>query len=223
LELACLIQALTWFSSILRLAKFVIRTDHVSLTHLKSLKSSTHGKLLHYAILLDSFDYTIEHAKGKQHSLPDALSRRPFSEEEKIEAESSAVELDPLYLTAISEAYFDEIPSTIESQAKSHSRHFRRHAKVLTFAPIELQDVVEPQSNAQSKVTAKPELPPAQREPTEDELARYAGDLRPVTLQTQSEDPYFEQIINFLVDNQLPPDKQAARRIVLIAENFPSY
>jgi hypothetical protein len=87
-ELACLIQALTWFSSILRLGKFIIRTDHVSLTHLKSLKHSTHGKLLRYAILLDSFDYTIEHAKGKQHSLPDALSRRPFSELEKREAGS---------------------------------------------------------------------------------------------------------------------------------------
>jgi hypothetical protein len=111
-NLACLIQALTWFSSILRLAKFIIRTDHVSLTHLKSLKNSTHGKLLRYAILLDSFDYTIEHAKGKLHSLPDALSRRPFSEEEKKEAESSAVELDPLYLTAITDAYFEEIPST---------------------------------------------------------------------------------------------------------------
>jgi hypothetical protein len=130
LELACLIQALTWFSSILRLAKFIIRTDHVSLTHLKSLKNSTHGKLLRYAILPDSFDYTIEHAKGKQHSLPDALSRRPFSEEEKKEAESSAVELDPLYLTVITDAYFDEIPSTVESRAKSHSRHFRRHAQI---------------------------------------------------------------------------------------------
>jgi hypothetical protein len=119
LELACLIQALTWFSSILRLAKFIIRTDHVALAHLKSLKHSTHGKLLRYAILLDSFDYTIEHAKGKQHLLPDALSRRPFSEEEKREAESSAVELDPLYLTAITDAYFEEIPSTVESRAKS--------------------------------------------------------------------------------------------------------
>jgi hypothetical protein len=224
LELACLIQALTWFSSILRLAKFIIRTDHVALTHLKSLKHSTHGKLLRYAILLDSFDYTIEHAKGKQHLLPDALSRRPFSEEEKREAESSAVELDPLYLTAITDAYFEEIPSTVESRAKSHSRHFRRHAKVLTFAPIQLQDVVEPRTNAQGKpdtmdtAQAEPQLPPP--EPTADEIARHAADLPPITLQTQSEDPYFEQIINFLADNQLPQDKQAARRIVLIAENF---
>jgi hypothetical protein len=218
------VQALTWFSSILRLAKFVIRTDHVSLTHLKSLKNSTRGKLLRYAILLDSFDYTIEHAKGKQHLLPDALSRRPFSEAEKKEAESSAVELDPLYLTAITEAYFDEVPSTVESRAKSHARHFRRHAQILTLAPIELQDIVEPQTKAQreahTSVIAQPEPPRAQPEPTADELARYGGDLPPVTLQTQSEDPYFQQIINFLADNQLPPDKQAARRIVLIAENF---
>jgi hypothetical protein len=224
LELACLIQALTWFSSILRLAKFIIRTDHVSLTHLQSLKHSTHGKLLRYAILLDSFDYTIEHAKGKQHLLPDALSRRPFSEEEKREAESNTVELDPLYLTAITDAYFDESPSTVESRAKSHARHFRRHAQILTFAPIELQDVVESQTKAQNEAhksdtaRAEPQLSPP--EPTADEIARYAADLPPITLQTQSEDPYFEQIINFLADNQLPQDKHAARRIVLIAENF---
>jgi hypothetical protein len=224
LELACLIQALTWFSSILRLGKFIIRTDHVSLTHLKSLKHSTHGKLLRYAILLDSFDYTIEHAKGKQHSLPDALSRRPFSEQEKREAESSAVELEPLYLTAITDAYFDEIPSTIESRAKSHSRHYRRHAQVLTFAPIELQDVVEPQAAAQNKANksdtaqTEPQLSPP--EPTAEEISRYAADLPPITLQTQNEDPYFREIISFLTDNQLPKDKQAARRIVLIAEHF---
>lgn len=94
LELACIIQVLAWFSSILRLVKFIIRTDRVFLIHLKSLKHSRHGKLLRYAILLDSFHYTIEHAKGKTHSLPDALSRRPFSEQEVREAESSAIELE---------------------------------------------------------------------------------------------------------------------------------
>jgi hypothetical protein len=78
--------------------------------------------------LLDSFGYTIEHAKGISHSLPDALSRRPFSEQEVREAESSAVELEPLYLTAITDDYLGEIPSTVKSRAKSHSRHYRRHA-----------------------------------------------------------------------------------------------
>jgi hypothetical protein len=189
LELACLIQALTWFSSFLRLGKFIMRTDHVSLTHLKSLKHSTHGKLLRYAILLDSSDYTIEHAKGKSHSLPDASSRRLFSEQEVREAESSAVELEPLYLTAITDAYFDEIPSIIESRAKSHSRYYRRHAQVLTFAPIELQDVVEPQAAAQNNANKRdiaqtePQLSPP--EPAAEEITRYAADLPPITLQTQ--------------------------------------
>jgi hypothetical protein len=39
-------------------------------------------------------------------------------------------------------------------------------------------------------------------------------------LQTQNEDPYFREIISFLADNQLPKDKQAATRVVLIAEHF---
>jgi hypothetical protein len=95
---------------------------------------------------------------------------------------------------------------------------------VLTFAPIQLQDVVEPRTNAQSKTNtsdiaqAEPQLPPP--EPTAEEVARYAADLPPITLQSQSEDPYFGEIINFLTDSQLPNDKQAARRIVLTAENF---
>jgi hypothetical protein len=145
LELACLIQALTWFSSILRLGKFIIRTDHVSLTHLKSLNTVRTVSYCVTQFCWTPLTIRSNMPKGKSHSLPDALSRRPFSEQEVREAESSAVELEPLYLTAITDAYFDEIPSTVESRAKSHSRHYRRHAQVLTFAPIELQDVVEPQ------------------------------------------------------------------------------
>lgn len=101
LQLACLIQALTWYSSIRRLSKFLIRKDHVTLVRLESLKHSTQGKLLLYAIFLDSLDYTIEHAKGKAHTLPDALSRRPLSSEETRSAETIAMELHPLYLNGL--------------------------------------------------------------------------------------------------------------------------
>lgn len=38
LELACLIEALQWFSSLLRLIRFIFRSDHSSLIHLNSFK-----------------------------------------------------------------------------------------------------------------------------------------------------------------------------------------
>lgn len=203
LELACLIQALTWFSSILRLGKFSIRTDHVTLVHLKPLKHNMPGKLLRYAILLDSFDYTIEHAKGKSHTLPDALSRGPFLSEETQAAESSAKELDPLSLNSITDNYLREIESTIEGQIKSHSRHYRRHAKILTFAPIEMQDIVEPRANAAQEINnneADKLQPQAQSQhiskPTVEDIARHAADLPPITIKTQSQNPYFREIIN---------------------------
>jgi hypothetical protein len=140
----------------------------VTRLHLKSLEHSTHGELLRYAILLDSFDYTIEHTKGKTHSLPDALSRRPFSAQKAQEAESSALELDPLYLNAITDDYFKKIPSTIETQMKSRSRHYRRHAQILTFTPIEMQDIVEPsvtagqETNNRETDQQQPQAPPQQ-------------------------------------------------------------
>lgn len=55
LELGCLVQAARWFQSLLRLALFVIRVDHLALINLKSLKYSTNSKLIRYALLLEDF------------------------------------------------------------------------------------------------------------------------------------------------------------------------
>jgi hypothetical protein len=57
LELSNLIQAIRWHEPFLRLAPFLIRVDHLTLTYLKELKHSKNPKLLRYALPLSEFDF----------------------------------------------------------------------------------------------------------------------------------------------------------------------
>jgi hypothetical protein len=224
LELGCFIQAIRWFESLLRLAPFVVRSDHLALTYLSSLKYSTNAKLQRYALLLSDFQLKVEYKKGKSHTLADSLSRKPFSEAEKAEAEQIPPDADLAFLSSLTEDYLNDMQPSHVSILKSHSRHQRRHSKILHFAPLTFQDVIDPpgprnnehqqaSDNNASKITDA-ELP------TFEHIMQTASHLPPVTLQSQHEDEYFGKIIDFLTDQKLPADKQEARRIVLIAENF---
>jgi Reverse transcriptase (RNA-dependent DNA polymerase)./Integrase core domain. len=55
-------------------SKFTVVTDHYSLVWLNNLQSPT-GRLARWAIRLQQYDYDIVHRKGKEHVVPDALSR----------------------------------------------------------------------------------------------------------------------------------------------------
>jgi hypothetical protein len=98
LELGCFIQAIRLFESLLRLAPFVVRSDHLALTYLSSLKYSTNAKLQRYALLLSDFQFKVEYKKGKSHTLADSLSRKPFSEAERAEAEEIPPNADLAFL-----------------------------------------------------------------------------------------------------------------------------
>jgi hypothetical protein len=53
---------------------FTVITDHHSLTWLHNLKDP-HGRLARWAIRLQQYDFKILHRKGKEHVVPDTLSR----------------------------------------------------------------------------------------------------------------------------------------------------
>ena len=55
-------------------SKFTVITDHHSLLWLNNLKNPT-GRLARWAIRMQQYDYTIVHRKGKEHIVPDTLSR----------------------------------------------------------------------------------------------------------------------------------------------------
>lgn len=58
---------------------FVLRTDSRALTWLSQFKDAK-SKLMRWSLLLQEFQFTVEHVPGKDNELPDALSRNPGPE-----------------------------------------------------------------------------------------------------------------------------------------------
>lgn len=75
-------------------AKFTVVTDHYSLLWLNRLKDPT-GRLARWALRLQAFDFDIIHRKGKEHVVPDFLSRLPL--------ETGEAQQDLLWVYAITE------------------------------------------------------------------------------------------------------------------------
>lgn len=75
-ELECLaaVQSVKFFRPYVEGHSFKIITDHASLQWLMQQRDLT-GRLARWAIKLSQFSFTIEHRKGSQHVVPDALSR----------------------------------------------------------------------------------------------------------------------------------------------------
>lgn len=82
--------------------KFTLRTDSGCLTWLNRFKGMK-SKLLRWALLLQEFDFEIEHVPGWLNELPDYLSRNPLPEPES--SKFNADDLDRLALNPIVNPY----------------------------------------------------------------------------------------------------------------------
>jgi hypothetical protein len=141
--------------------------------------------------------------RGRTHTLADSLSRRPFTQEERDQVEKCQQEVDPLFLSAISEELLEDMAPPDSQIWKSHSRHYRRHAKIMNFAPITLQDTVQPpapnpdaaqQQQPLSNADDDPETAPF---PTVDDIMKATENLTQISLQTQRADESSAKIIDF--------------------------
>jgi len=74
-EFLAIIESLKFFKTILLGRHFVIRTDHISLTYLFSLKKVAHGRIARWLDFLSNFHFTIQHLSGTKNDAADALSR----------------------------------------------------------------------------------------------------------------------------------------------------
>lgn len=73
-ECLAVVRAILHFRPYIEGAHFVVVTDHAALKWLLSFKDPT-GRVARWAMRLQDFDFEIEHRKGKQHVVADALSR----------------------------------------------------------------------------------------------------------------------------------------------------
>lgn len=75
-ELECLavVQAISKFRAYIEGQEFKVVTDHASLKWLMR-QSDLSGRLARWALKLQGFEFTIEHRRGKENVVPDALSR----------------------------------------------------------------------------------------------------------------------------------------------------
>ncbi|CAB0043274.1 unnamed protein product [Trichogramma brassicae] len=78
-ECLAIVWAIKRFRPYLEDQPFTLRTDSRTITWLNRFKG-TRDKLLRWALLLQEFQFTIEHCPGRLNELPDVLSRDPCEE-----------------------------------------------------------------------------------------------------------------------------------------------
>ncbi|GFV74364.1 retrovirus-related Pol polyprotein from transposon 297 [Trichonephila clavipes] len=78
-ELLAIVKAIEHFHHYLYGQKFLLRTDHASLTGLMNFRN-TEGQVARWIQRLNEYYFDIRHRKGSSHGNADALSRRPCPE-----------------------------------------------------------------------------------------------------------------------------------------------
>ena len=78
-ECLAIIEGIKTYHVYLAGQPFKVYTDHVALKWLKNIKQST-GRLARWLVLLQGYDFEIQHKAGKRNQVADALSRRSYPE-----------------------------------------------------------------------------------------------------------------------------------------------
>jgi hypothetical protein len=147
-ELIALLDAIKTYHPYLSNGRpFVVHSDHCSLKYIQSLKLSSNPKLIRFSLLLQHFNFSIQHISGASNVVADFLSRYPSIHscqeqqpvDESREANQSQDFLPDLdfydYLASLDvEAY----NADSEIQFRDPSRKRRRNYKTFQFMPIDV-------------------------------------------------------------------------------------
>jgi len=84
-ELLSVVRYVKFFHHYLAGKRFIVRTDHKSLTWLMKWKTPPSSQYFRWLSILQEYDFSIIHRDGKDHLNADALSRLPFCKQCKVE------------------------------------------------------------------------------------------------------------------------------------------
>jgi hypothetical protein len=191
--------------------EFLVRTDNMSVSFLKSLKFGK-SQQIRWSIFLDQFNFRIVHLAGSKNSVSDALSRREYEEkdEENETPVGDGIDMNA-YIAQIENAQIDdqyfETTQTQQQLDRAKARHRKLHSHTISLVTNDIEPLAE--------VTTDPvNHEDSVSEETTNEL------LPNINLESQRDDNLFNSIIKYLTEDNLPKDKIRARDILVQAENY---
>ena len=116
-EAYAVVWAVTTFRSYLLGAPVLIRTDNSAVSTLKTAK---HAKLRRWAIVMEEFEYIIQHRAGKKQSHVDALSRLPTTQPRLPAPPDFDVPTATLVLTAAAQPPADQSVTNDAAEQRVH-------------------------------------------------------------------------------------------------------
>lgn len=140
LECLAVLEGIKTFRVYLVSRKFKVITDHHALKWLKDIKAKS-GRLARWSIMLQEYDFEIEHQAGKTNTNADALSRIPYPEQSTapitdefpsppvtvtVPSPSSSPSKRPTY----AEVVMSEVPSKVHSDTKPSLPQSSNHLEV---------------------------------------------------------------------------------------------
>jgi len=80
LEMLSIVDALNKYKHFLLGRHFIIKSDHIRLLFINSLKDSSTVRLFCWSLMIQGFDFKLVYVKGSSYTIADSLSRRDYSE-----------------------------------------------------------------------------------------------------------------------------------------------
>ena len=117
-EKECLaaVEAIKRFRCYLEMQEFEVITDHSSLLWLMR-QPDLSGRLARWIFKLQPYNFTISHRKGKDHVVPDALSRIPSNEIASVEATEPEIDLNSPHF---SDEEYEQLKEKVKKNAAKY-------------------------------------------------------------------------------------------------------
>ena len=197
LEGLALVEAVKEYHAFLSNNKFVLYTDHISLTWLQQIKAKN-GRLLRWSLLLQGYIFEIKFKSGKSNNNADALSRREYPEPPPEDPEDEVTN-DDIYFAAINEVS--------KQQTYCTEIQFEYETSVLDDESME----------ATSEETTNNQTEDYQLAAIEPEV-----DVSAIVnlAQLQRQDTYLGRIIAFVETGELPAESKLARQTIYESEEY---